>query len=87
MWRAYQTEETAEAVLPKVLEQMAKSDARAVIVNLEDLWGEPNPQNTPGTGPEQRPNWRRRAKLSLEQMQQDETVVGTLRAVDADRKR
>ena len=85
--RAYQTEETAEAVLPKVLEQMAKSDARAVIVNLEDLWSETNPQNTPGTGPEQRPNWRRRAKLSLEQMQQDETVVGTLRAVDADRKR
>ncbi len=84
--RAYQTEETAEAALPKVLQQMAKSDARAVLVNLEDLWGEPYPQNTPGTGPDQRPNWRRRAKLSLEEMQQDERVVSTLRAVDADRK-
>ncbi|MDA0206160.1 MAG: 4-alpha-glucanotransferase [Acidobacteria bacterium] len=83
---AYQTEQTAEAILPKVLEQMAKSDARAVLVNLEDLWGEPSPQNTPGTGPE-RPNWKRRAKLSLEEMQQDDTVVGALRAVDADRKR
>jgi 4-alpha-glucanotransferase len=85
--RAYQTEETAEATLPKVLEQMATSEARAVLVNLEDLWGEPHPQNTPGTGPDQRPNWRRRAKLSLEEMQQDEKVVGTLRAVDAHRKR
>jgi len=85
--RAYQTEQTAETNLPKVLEQMAKSDARAVLVNLEDLWNEPQPQNTPGTGPDQRPNWKRRAKLSLEEMQHDETVVGTLRAVDADRKR
>lgn len=85
--RAYQAAETAEAVLPKVLEQMAQSDARAVLVNLEDLWSEPYPQNTPGTGPDQRPNWKRRAKLSLEQMQQDERVVSTLRAVDADRKR
>ncbi len=83
---AYQTEQTAEAILPKVLEQMAKSDARAVLVNLEDLWSEPNPQNTPGTGPE-RPNWKRRAKLGLEEMQHDERIVGTLRAVDANRKR
>lgn len=85
--RAYHAEETAEAALAKMLEQMAKSEARAVLVNLEDLWGEPHPQNTPGTGPDQRPNWRRRAKLSLEEMQQDERVVGTLKAVDADRKR
>jgi 4-alpha-glucanotransferase len=83
---AYQIEQTSEAILPKVLEQMAQSDARAVLVNLEDLWSEPHPQNTPGTGPEQRPNWKRRAKLSLEQMQQDETVVGTLNAVNAKRK-
>jgi 4-alpha-glucanotransferase len=84
--RAYGTATTAEAVLPKVLEQMAKSQARAVLVNLEDLWSEPHPQNTPGTGPE-RPNWKRRAKLGLEEMQQDETVVGTLKGVDARRKR
>jgi 4-alpha-glucanotransferase len=84
---AYQTEQAAEAILPKVLEQMAKSDARAVLVNLEDLWNEPHPQNTPGTGPQQRPNWKRSAKLSLEEMQHDEKVVGTLRAVDANRKR
>jgi len=83
---AYQTEQKAEAILPKVLKQMAKSDARAVLVNLEDLWNEPLPQNTPGTGPE-RPNWKRRAKLSLEEMQHDEDVVGTLKAVDANRKR
>jgi 4-alpha-glucanotransferase len=84
---AYQTEQTAEAILPKVLEQMAQSDARAVLVNLEDLWNEPHPQNTPGTGPDQRPNWKRRAQLSLEEMQHDDKVVGTLKAVGAARKR
>jgi 4-alpha-glucanotransferase len=44
---------------------LAGTDARAVIVNLEDLWGETQRQNLPGTGDEQ-PNWCRRARLGLE---------------------
>ena len=82
---AYGCEESAAAALPHVLERVAKSDARAVLVNLEDLWCETNPQNTPGTGPE-RPNWRRRAKLSLEQMQTDATVLEMLSLVDRNRR-
>jgi 4-alpha-glucanotransferase len=43
------------------LELLAGSPARVVLLNLEDLWLEPEPQNVPGTGPEH-PNWRRRAR-------------------------
>lgn len=55
--------------MPAVLEAcqayLAKSPARIVLVNLEDLWGETRPQNVPGTYRE-RPNWRRKAKHPLE---------------------
>ena len=37
-----------------------------MIVNLEDLWLEADPQNVPGTGPGEYPNWRRRARYGLE---------------------
>jgi 4-alpha-glucanotransferase len=41
-----------------------------VLINLEDLWLEKRPQNVPGTSTE-RPNWRRKAKLTLEQLFRD----------------
>ena len=44
---------------------LAASPAQAVVINLEDLWLETEPQNRPGTGPEQ-PNWRRKARYTLE---------------------
>lgn len=44
---------------------LAASPARMVLVNLEDLWGETEPQNRPGTYREY-PNWRRKAKYPLE---------------------
>jgi 4-alpha-glucanotransferase len=37
---------------------LANSDASLVLMNLEDLWLEPRPQNVPGTSSE-RPNWQR----------------------------
>ncbi|MDY0170331.1 MAG: 4-alpha-glucanotransferase [Thermoguttaceae bacterium] len=53
------------AVLEACQAYLAKSPARIVLVNLEDLWGETGPQNVPGTYRE-RPNWRRKAKHPLE---------------------
>ncbi|MCX7428158.1 MAG: 4-alpha-glucanotransferase, partial [Planctomycetia bacterium] len=44
---------------------LARSPADVVLVNLEDLWGETEPQNVPGTYHE-RPNWRRKARYSFE---------------------
>ncbi len=46
--------------LDALLTNIAASPAMLAIVGLEDLWLEDRPQNVPGTGPELRPNWRRR---------------------------
>lgn len=53
------------AALHGFLTFLAASPAQAVVINLEDLWLETEPQNRPGTGPEQ-PNWRRKARYALE---------------------
>ena len=50
-----------------------------VIVNLEDLWLEPHPQNVPGTGPREYPNWRRRAGYGLEAFKRLPAVTEALR--------
>jgi 4-alpha-glucanotransferase len=55
----------APEVAVACLAHLAGTDVRAVLVNLEDLWGETRPQNVPGTGDEE-PNWRRWARLGLE---------------------
>lgn len=44
----------------------SESDAALVILNVEDAWAEPKPQNVPGTTSE-RPNWQRRVAVPLEQ--------------------
>ena len=60
------------------LERLAHSEAGMVIVNLEDLWLEPNPQNVPGTGPREHPNWRRRARYALERLMRIPEVAAVL---------
>lgn len=67
-----------DRVLRACMGRLGESPAKSVLVNLEDLWGETEPQNTPGTGAE-RPNWRRRARLSLEEMKESTEVSGALR--------
>jgi 4-alpha-glucanotransferase len=57
----------AAAVFRACLQYLARSRAEIVLVNLEDFWGETRPQNIPGTWTE-RPNWRRKARLSLERI-------------------
>ena len=63
------------------LRYLGESPANVVVVNLEDLWGETEPQNRPGTGPEQ-PNWRRKAAKTTAQIRSDPGVTGTLEEVD-----
>jgi 4-alpha-glucanotransferase len=75
-----------EAVLNATLRHLARSRARMVVVSLEDLWLEPEPQNRPGTGPEQ-PNWRRKAARTLESLRMDRGIAGTLQEIDGLRRR
>jgi len=53
-----------------------------VLVNLEDLWQETEPQNVPGTREDQRPNWRRKARLSFEEMTRRPEVAAILERID-----
>lgn len=76
---------SADAVLRACLTTLGASQAECVIVTLEDLWGETDPQNTPGTDQE-RPNWTRRARLSLEQIQADRGVVSALTGIERTRR-
>jgi 4-alpha-glucanotransferase len=68
-------------VLTAWLAFLARSEARAVLVFLEDLWGEVHSQNIPGTVNEH-PNWRRRIPHPLEAMRSMPEVVGRLQLVN-----
>src|SRR4030081_1589331 len=67
-------------VLGAWLAFLARSDARGVLVFLEDLWGETRSQNIPGTVNEH-PNWRRRIPHPLEAIRSMPGVVGRLELV------
>ena len=75
---------SAEAILKASLAHLSASPAELVLVNLEDLWQEVRSQNVPGTTHE-RINWRRKARLSIEQLRENPIVRDILRAVDAAR--
>jgi 4-alpha-glucanotransferase len=71
------------AVLEAVLGFLGSSEAEIVLVNLEDLWLEPEPQNVPGIGER---SWRRRMRLSLDAARHDATTRRILRTVDRTRR-
>jgi 4-alpha-glucanotransferase len=68
-------------VLRACLVHLCEGAAQLVLANLEDLWLETQPQNVPGTWRE-RPNWRRKARYSLEAMRQRTDVLDMLREID-----
>ena len=73
------TDAAALELLCACLERLARSAADMVMVSLEDLWLEAHPQNVPGTGPREHPNWRRKARHSLETLTKLPEVVAALR--------
>jgi 4-alpha-glucanotransferase len=72
-------------MLKATLSFLSASFAPTVIVNLEDLWLEAEPQNVPDTR-EKRANWRRKARHSLEAFSRMPGVVATLQELDYIRK-
>jgi 4-alpha-glucanotransferase len=71
----------AQTVLRACLAHLAGGPGMVVVANLEDLWLETQPQNVPGTWRE-RPNWRRRARYSLEQFVKLPEVVEVLSSIN-----
>lgn len=72
---------TAREVLQASLAHLAGSQAEIVLVNLEDLWLETQPQNVPGTSHE-RSNWQRKASHSLEEFRRMSPVIDMLREIN-----
>jgi 4-alpha-glucanotransferase len=66
----------ADPMLGGLLSMLGDADAPAVLVGVDDLLGEIEPQNIPGTAGA-RPNWVRRLPLTLEELTAD-AEVGTL---------
>ena len=72
-------------VLRACLAFLGASRARVVLVNLEDLWLETQPQNMPGTQ-EENPNWRRKSRYTMEVFTRLPQVVEPLRELDQARR-
>jgi 4-alpha-glucanotransferase len=62
--------DVAATALRGCLAHLARSNADLMLVDLEELWGERQPQNRPGTGTEAG-NWRLRATRTLEEVHGD----------------
>jgi len=74
------------APIAKTLAALGATSAQRVVVSVEDLWGETQPQNVPGTT-DQRPNWRRRARWDQERIGRSRTVRETIAALDRARRK
>jgi len=72
---------TDNQVLCACLKFLSASKAQFLLINLEDLWSETVPQNTPGTTSERR-NWSHRARLSLEQIKASQHCRAILAEID-----
>jgi 4-alpha-glucanotransferase len=69
------------AVLQAIHEWLAASASSVLLLNLEDLWFETEPQNTPNTYVE-RPNWRRKLRHRFEEFSIDPALREILRKID-----
>jgi 4-alpha-glucanotransferase len=78
--RLHDSTETID-VLQACLNYMSAGPGQMVLANLEDFWLETESQNVPGTWRE-RPNWRRKARYSLEAMRERPEVVRMLREMN-----
>jgi 4-alpha-glucanotransferase len=74
-----------EGALRGILSLLSRSSARWVLINLEDLWLETSPQNIPDTVNEH-PNWRQKAKISIEEILRDDSIRSILDMVRMTRR-
>lgn len=77
---------TPRDILEGCLSELASRGEAMMLVNLEDLWLERLPQNTPGTV-DQRPNWQLRAANGLEAVKANSEFVQLIQRVNQLRSR
>jgi alpha-1,4-glucan:alpha-1,4-glucan 6-glycosyltransferase/4-alpha-glucanotransferase len=69
-----------QTLLEAGLATLGGSRARVALASLDDLLGEPEPQNVPGTSVE-RPNWRRKHRKALEEILESKEIDLLLHAI------
>jgi 4-alpha-glucanotransferase len=74
-------EQLTAAALRGCLRHLARSEARVVLVDLEEMWDERVAQNHPGT--ESNDNWRRRARRTFEDFSSDPALEQSLSELTA----
>lgn len=70
------------SVFRAIVRFLANSQAGVVLLNLEDFWGETEPQNVPGTGVDQ-PNWRRKTRLDVDQIVSNPDIADLLEELNS----
>jgi 4-alpha-glucanotransferase len=88
LFRALEIPVLAPAQLTEVARRgcevhLAASEATLVLIDLEELWGESEPQNRPGT---EFGNWRQRGALTLEEAENDTQIHRSLKHINDLRK-
>lgn len=76
-------QQLTQAALDGCLAHLSASEALLVIVDLEELMGESEPQNRPGTA---EGNWRQRAALTLEELRAAPWISGELDSINQRRR-
>ncbi|MFC2010593.1 4-alpha-glucanotransferase [Chloroflexota bacterium] len=84
-WLQESSDDTYSA-LEACLSFLANSRSQVMLINLENLWLETQPQNVPSTKREH-PNWQRKTLHSFEEFCQMPRVVDTLQNIDRLRRR
>jgi 4-alpha-glucanotransferase len=63
---------------------VARTPSQVMLVQADDLTGESEPLNVPGTDTE-RPNWRRRLSIGVDEMMKEPLAIGIIDAVKRER--
>lgn len=78
-WLGLGPDAPPEAVYRASVERLAEGTGQWLLLNLEDLWLEVEPQNRPGTP--SRDNWRQRTRRTLWELEQDAELTSWLQGV------
>jgi 4-alpha-glucanotransferase len=70
-----------------VHDYLCSTPSRLVGLSLDDLTGEVDPVNVPGVGPDKYPSWRRRSRMTMEEIGWNLEVDDTMRCTGRRRAR
>ena len=79
--RHFEDSTFARRLTGRVHEFLCSTPAQLVGMSLDDLIGEIDPVNVPGVGPDKYPSWRRRTRMTMEQIAWSFEVDDAMRCV------